>query len=711
MKRYTIIIISMLLPMLALQAGKVEPRLAALVAKNVYFEKQYPIYSLDYQSISTKSIHEIKQGNTLVYYGIDLHPAGFVIVSATDAVVPVLGYSFEGNFQTDNLPDNYQGWMNHYADQILEAIARDADPGDAIRNDWKYWSTNDPAALNPHRAAKGVLPLIVSKWNQGKYYNSMCPADAAGPDGHCVTGCVATALGQILYYYRWPVTGLGSYTYQHPTYGTISADFGSTTYHWDQMVNEVTSPNPAVAELLFHLGVSVDMDYGPDGSGMWNHKGAYTLRTYFKSVPETQYLFRDSINLDWDSIILRHLDRKQILYYAGWAGVGSTSGHAFVCDGYQDSTYFHFNWGWGGSQDGYFYLNGLNPSGSNFNYAQELVINIHPDTVLYPYPPSCTGLQVLHSPQGTIEDGSGPIRNYAANASCSWLIDPQVNPEDSIKSLTLTFNKLETEAGSDILTIYNGNSTAAPVLGSYSGSSLPPVLQVPGNKALITWETNGNTEHNGWLISYKSNYPSYCSSGTLTEPSGQLSDGSGPKNYNNNTSCTWIIQPENAAGVKLHFESFNTEINDDFLEVYDLGTQTLLGKFSGNTIPPDVTAESGQMYLIFKSNNKNPAQGWLASYTVTNLSIDEETEQNAIRIFPNPAEDYLFFERLSGKPEPVMITLTGAEGKLMQTHSFRTGTGYHKELIRTDALGDGIYFMHIVTRDRVYTRKLIIRHP
>jgi len=334
------------------KAEKVDQKLAGQVAKNLYYEKQYPLYGLDYSDISIKNIAEIKRGNTVLYYGISMLPAGFVIVTGDDAVIPVLGYSFEGEFIVNEAMDNFNGWMNHYQDEIMDVITHQRIPSAEATTAWEYWKTPDPVRLNPHKASKGVSPLIVSKWNQGKYYNEMCPADPAGPDGHCVTGCVATCLGQILYYYRWPVTGLGSYTYTHPDYGTISADFGNTTYNWDQMTNEVSSPNPAVAELLFHLGVSVDMDYGPDGSGMWNHKGAYTLRTYFKSVPETQYLFRDSINLDWDSIILRHLDRKQILYYAGWAGVGSTSGHAFVCDGYQDSTYFHFNWGWGGSLDG-----------------------------------------------------------------------------------------------------------------------------------------------------------------------------------------------------------------------------------------------------------------------------------------------------------------------------------------------------------------------
>ena len=219
--------------------------------------------------------------------------------------------------------------------------------------------------------------MLISTWDQGQFYNQMCPADPAGPAGHCLTGCVATAMGQLCYYFRWPLTGTGSYTYQHPVYGTITANFGDTEYRWNEMTNSVQEQNEAVAELLFHLGVSVDMDYGPTGSGMWNHKAAYSLRTYFKYSPETQYLYRDSTNLDWDSVIVAHLDQKIPMYYAGWS-VPNINGHAFIVDGYQTETYFHFNWGWGGSYDGYFYLDNLVPGGNNFNLAQELVINCFP---------------------------------------------------------------------------------------------------------------------------------------------------------------------------------------------------------------------------------------------------------------------------------------------------------------------------------------------
>lgn len=694
------------------RAEKVSQESALRVAKNFFFEKQFPVHGLTLDNISVKNIFPVKNNGLIIYYGISLSPSGFVIVSADDGSIPVLGYSFEGEFSGNNYPENFKGWMQHYQDQIVEIIEKKIMANSEIKAEWEYWLSENTLTLNPFRSSKGVLPLVVSNWDQGKFYNEYCPVDAAGPDDHCVTGCVATAMGQILYYYRWPLSGLGSYTYQHPDYGTITANFGNTNYRWEEMENKLTSPNTAVAELLFHQGVSVDMNYGPGSSGMTNHKAAYSLRTYFKSVPETQYLFRDSISLDWDSIILRHLDRKQILYYAGWAGVGSTSGHAFVCDGYQDSTYFHFNWGWGGSYDGYFYLNALNPSGGNFNYAQELIINIYPDTNLYTYPNPCNGLTTIHSPKGTIEDGSGPIKNYQPNSTCTWLIDPQINPEDTIKNLALNFNKLDTENGMDIITIYDGPSTSSPVIGTFSGNTIPTSTIIStGNKVLISFQTNSTDERNGWLISYKSLYPSFCSNAVLSDPTGSINDGSLSKKYMNNTSCTWSIKPENASGIVLHFTSFDLEPINDFVEIYDLVTQALIGKYSGNSLPPDITVNSGEMYIVFKTNSKIQAQGWSATYTITNLSVDEKENCNLINIFPNPADNLVVFERMNGKPECINLKILNISSQLLKEITFNSGYGYHKESIQTDKLAEGMYYLQILTDTKLETRKLIIRHP
>jgi hypothetical protein len=688
---------------------------AQIVAKNFYYEMVGLQKNLPYSSIEAELIRTESEKSTNYWYTFKMKPGGFVIVSANEAVVPVLGYSTDVIDSDDDileLPENFKGWMDHYKPEISDAIKNPERRNQQAQAEWDRLSNANVAMLSPKFSTNSVSPLIVSNWDQGKYYNQYCPVDAAGPDGHCVTGCVATAMGMLLYYYRWPLTGTGSYSYNHPTYGTVGANFGNATYDWNAMTNVLNTYNPAAAEMIFHMGASVDMDYGPSGSGMWNHKAAYSLRTYFKTVPQTTYLFRDSTNLDWDSIIVRHLDRKQILYYAGWAGVGSTSGHAFICDGYQDSTYFHFNWGWSASYNGYFYLNALNPGGNNFNYAQELILNIHPDTVNYTYPYYCNGLTTVHSPNGTLEDGSGPLKDYIPNAACSWLIDPQVNPLDSIKSITITFNRFDTETGQDLLTIYDGGTTSSPVLGNFSGGSLPASITSSSNKVLIVFSSNAAVNRSGWLLSYKSNFPTYCLLNNMfTEPSGHLSDGSGLKNYLNNTNCQFIIQPPNAAGITLHFNSFQTELSIDKLKVYQMDNpNTPIAEYSGSVIPPDISTNGSGMYLKFTTNGTNTFDGWDAYYTVTNLGITDEDDEGKFIFYPNPAADQFNLEISSTTSRDWKVEILSMEGRLLLEKNISVIPPSKKETFNIEQLSNGIYLIRLSNDSGVHQKKFTIQH-
>ncbi len=371
------------------QGTFVTEKIARMVAEKFYFERIQPHRVIAADNIKAINSFIIQENDVPLYYIFNISTGGFVAVSAYDGTPPVLCYSFSGKYGPAEQPENFNAWMKQYQRQISYAISTKAKGSEEISALWYYYLETPNSSLKPFQGRE-VLPLTHSTWDQGSYYNEMCPADPAGPDGHCVTGCVATTLGQLLNYFRWPDTGTGSYSYECPPYGTLSVDFSSANYNWDLMENSLDHSNPEVAELLYHLGVSVDMVYGPDGSGMYNHKAAYTLKTFFKYSPETQYVFRDSTTMDWDSLLVSHLDRKIPMYYAGWS-VPNVYGHAFICDGYQGEDFYHFNWGWSGSYDGYFYTDNLTPGGNLFNLAQELVINAVPDTSLYVYPLYCGG--------------------------------------------------------------------------------------------------------------------------------------------------------------------------------------------------------------------------------------------------------------------------------------------------------------------------------
>jgi hypothetical protein len=631
-----------------------------------------------------------------VYYIVHFTTGGFCLVSAQDNVIPVLAYAFEGNFNTGHC--NVASWMSRYEDEIVYTSRNKVQAAESIRSEWNRLTNNNFTFKAPGTITS-VSPLLVSKWNQDSYYNELCPEDPAGPDGHCYAGCVATAMGQLLYYYRFPYQGQGSYTYVHPVYDTISADFGATTYDWNGMPSSISKSNLPIATLLHHQGVSVDMDYGPDGSGMWNHKAAYSLKTYFRCGPETQYYFRDSISLDWDSILVANLDLRKPLYYAGWAGVQSNSGHAFVCDGYQDTTYFHFNWGWGGSSDGYFYLNNLTPGGSNFNYAQE-VIPLFPDTIQNVYPNYCSGRTQLHGIRGSVEDGSG-WADYHPNSSCSWLIHPQDPDYDSIRYLKLTFTKMNTEAGNDMVYVYDGDTTTAPLLGMYSGNTIPPVISSTGDKLLIVFETNAVNNFDGWQADYEAIIPVYCSGmTTLNSPEGYIEDGSGNKKYNNNTFCRWKITPIDAGSVTFNFSNFDLADTNDVLRIYSLPNLELIAELTGSQLPSPVSSMTGKMLITFISNKSTTCQGFDGYYTSSLVGTrDREIPGNKLYMYPNPAKDFLHVRYASHTDGELKISLINPVASLKLEEKFRVHTGENIVTINTRNLPSSIYFVSVITED------------
>jgi hypothetical protein len=691
-------------------SGNISKEQASKVAHNFYFERANLSKPVNYNEISIPKVRSFGNANT-AYYVCDVIPDGFVVVSASSKVIPVLAYSFDSKFSESNdLPEGFNTWMKHYENQIDYAVTNNILPSEDITSEWNRLLSDDFSADSDIRLLQSVAPLLVSRWNQDSPYNNWCPTDPAGPGGKCYAGCVATAMGQLLNYYRFPQQGQGSYSYTHPEYGTISADFGATTYLWEGMVSSTTKPNNPIGELLFHQGVSVDMDYGPDGSGMWNHKAAYSLKTHFRYGPETQYYFRDSISIDWDSLLITNLDQSKPLYYAGWAGVQSPSGHAFVCDGYQPGNYYHFNWGWGGSQDGYFYTDNLTPGGNNFNFAQE-VIPMFPDTLQNIYPSNCQGLTTITYLRGSVEDGSGWF-NYQDNAACSWLISPQDPEYDSIKSIKITFLKFDTEAEGDTLYIYDGPDESFPLIGAYSGNIIPGVIVSEKNQVFLKFYTNSAISRSGWHFDYESIFPVYCTgTTTFTEPSGSIEDGSGEKKYSNNSVCRWKILPENGLPVTFYFTTFELVDTTDFVKIYDLQTQELLGNYTGNQLPLSVTAHSGKMMILFMTNSSGNSQGWSGEYFASAVGTDEIPQNKTeTLIYPNPAGKEITIEKFSSSnnEQDLTIRVFSTVGQLVFTKNVKILPGFNKITLNIETLPPSVYIMFIGEGKQKEVKKVII---
>lgn len=680
-----------------LQAGEITIQQAKKVANSFYFERNSNIKTLDFKDNFIEKTYPVSISTQTVMYFINFIDGGWVAISGYDATIPIIAYSISGNYNSDFQPDNFKAWVSQYKSQIYEAINSNVLPSKETLASWSHYLYGTSDELSRYKQGRSVEPMIVSTWDQGLYYNEMCPPDA-GPGGHCLTGCVPTCMGQIANYFRWPQTGVGSYSYDGGIYGTLSANFGESYYNYNEMPASAIENSLAMAQLIYHLGVSCDIVYGPSSSGMYNHKAAYSLRTYFKYSPETQYLYRDSTNLNWDSVIIAHLDQKIPMYYAGWS-VPNINGHAFVCDGYQNDNYFHFNWGWSGSNDGYFYTGNLNPGGNNFNLAQELIINCFPDTVAYTYPLYCSGSDTLRSNIGTIGDGSGPIYNYTENQECSWLI----SPVDSVEFITISFYNFETDVN-DTLFIYDGSSDNSSMLGAFSGSAVPEDIISSGDELFVKFKSDNQGVAQGWLFGYSSEKPVFCSNNVIIEPTGNISDGSGPANYQNLTTCIWMIQPTSSEEIELSFTEFSTEYNHDFVSVYDGSDK--IGEFSGNELPPPQIATSGMMTIVFSTNSSNTENGWQAYFSTGTVGVDHTDGLSQVKLFPVPANNLLNID-CSNSSKITHIKIYNIMGK--EVLSMSDSLNGIKN-IDTSSLLDGVYLIDLSNAINKLTRKIVISH-
>ena len=340
------------------------------------------------------------QTQTIPYfYVFNIENKGFVIVSGDDTVLPVLGYSDEGIFVTENIAPQVAKWLENYKNQIHYIVKNNIPATTEIQAEWEELQ-KDRTLLKTQQSAystfstQAVSPLVQTKWNQAPYVNAQCPYDNSYNE-LTVTGCVATAMAQIMKYWNYPAQGSGFHSYNHPTYGTLSANFGATTYNWNAMPNYVNSANSAVATLMYHCGVGVEMNYGVSVTG---GSGSYVIIDYSPTPQQTaEYAFKTYFDYDnttlqgalrsnysdtnWINLLKNELDASRPIQYAGFG----SGGHTWVMDGYDNNNFFHMNWGWGGSQDGYFQLNALNPGaggigggGYTFNNDQQALIGIQP---------------------------------------------------------------------------------------------------------------------------------------------------------------------------------------------------------------------------------------------------------------------------------------------------------------------------------------------
>lgn len=306
------------------------------------------------------------------YYVVNFTQGGFVLISADDKVVPILGYDASAEYNHDMIPDNVRWFLSQYHEEI--SSIRSAQ-NLLTHPDWQAVRNGNFSSFIPTRP---VSPLLTTNWDQDWPYNSMCPSAAGGPGGHVYAGCGATTMAQIMKYWQYPTQGIGTHTYTHPIYGILSANFGATTYNYSSMPNQLYyTVNTAISTLMFHCGVALDMDYAIDGSGATINSVRPAFINYFGYETTAQTVYKSGYStLNYETLLKTELDNGRPIFYFGTDN--SYGGHAWVMDGYQGTNYFHMNWGWSGYNNGYYYLTNLNPGIYEFNSQQGGVIGLRP---------------------------------------------------------------------------------------------------------------------------------------------------------------------------------------------------------------------------------------------------------------------------------------------------------------------------------------------
>lgn len=634
------------------------------------------------------------------YYVFDFGD-GWIIVSADDAMWPVIGYNFKGSFPAkEDQDNNVRSWMKTFSDEAEYVTANNVQASASIAGEWAKYNKTDEEFVIPAGGSRAeVDPMLTCMWDQPNPYNLLCPVDENGPGGHVLVGCVATAMAQIMDYWRYPLQGSGQFSYYQYPYGTITADFGNTTYNWDGMQNSIDSDNPwDIALISFHAGVSVQMNYGPASSGSQSQRVPNALKTYFTYNNSAQYIEKSNYSFSaWETMMQTDLDASKPLYYSGFTS--SNAGHAFVCDGYQGSNYYHFNFGWSGYANGYYTLQDVN----GFSSGQGMVRSIVPGDADYPY--VADGADTLSESSGSFTDGSGPVEDYPSGMNATWLISPQTET-DSISSIKLTFGKFNT-ASNDTLRVYGGNSTEGQLLGKYAGNDLPGDITYEGNQVFVTFSSTGSDK--GFYIEYKTTSPAWCNGAqNFTDPSGTFTDGSGSFYYNNNANCMFKISNPEAVKITLEFTEFSTEETNDAVQVYDGDTQTLLAELSGHELPDVITAETSTLILLWATNSTVTDEGWTAEYTIDGVGIHEATYTH-FAVYPNPTSGMLNLNIDELPAGNTTLQVSNMNGQVVYKEILTKQSGNINKTIDLRNQAKGIYMLSLISEKEKIDKKIILK--
>ena len=656
MKKISVLYLIIFTSILSAVAGPVDSTTAKNLAREFWqMEFGTPRAGLEFHNLSPQL------GLNQLYVLQNAGGEGFVILSSDDRAIPVLGYSDHGTINAADMPDNFHMWLQIYEEEIAAAVSQQLPQSEAVAAEWAALAAGERLAP---KAVTAVSPLLSTTWDQGSPYNSMCPGSGWS---RCPTGCVATAMAQVMKYWSYPTKGCGSHSYVCSYNNqTLSADFGNTTYNWSAMPNSVTSSNTAVATLMFHCGVAVEMNYSASGSGAPmldpygnNYPSAEAaLKCYFGYNSTLNGKYKDNYtNSEWIAFLKTELDAGRPVLYSGY-DESYSDGHAFVCDGYNNNDYFHFNWGWSGSNDGYFAVTSLNPGSGgwgsshyDFTYVQQALFGVEPPVLVlnsnYTLTPNSTTIQHGSTPTFGVSYKNRTNNAFTGQARLVLLNESgylaQVIGEASNVSVNsggianLSFTGLITVAPGDyqlVMQYKTNDATTWTYVGIGSAANLLNVTVVLNPDS---YEDNNNV-NNAYIFT-----PSFTNNqATISTTGSNFHVGDSYDHYRINLPSGYCYTVDVRAQDAIYSDDNQPYTADISFRISKNGGAW--GAVIDTIVAPTFVLEDGGP-IIYKVIPKG--SGTIGTYLITtqitrtpNTGIDDEAAA-AISVFPNPCSNTL----------------------------------------------------------------------
>lgn len=602
---------------------------------------------------------------------------GFVVIAGDDRVKPILAYSTSGTFNPNDISDGFNFTLNSFCHEIQYVREYNIEATADIKAEWQ--SVAETGFINKERKSRSVVgPLCPTIWNQNWPYNSQCPEDEEGSGGRVYAGCVATAMGQVMKFWNWPAQGTGSHTYNPDGYAQQTANFGETEYHFELMPNELDSLSTEedyfyIAQFLHHCGISVDMQYSGHGSGAYSQDVVTALNNYFKySCDDMETLSFWGFNFytveQWIQMLKDGgLDEGMPLYYSGSDDSGA-GGHAFVCDGYDENDYFHFNWGWSGRDDAWCPIGALNTTKYAFNDSNGFIGHIQPqDGNYYMRPENITDFDVVENEDMTSVSISwtNPENNLNGEPLGDFNVYVYRNGEivfqsEGVKGDRMDINDLDLEEG-----LYQYSVIAENEYG-FSRKAYATILV--GDKCDITFELtdDGGDGWKGACISVTDEKGQRIAKVTMEEGSEQT-----------------VVVPLLKGDLNFIWNHGWYHTTEQYDTDYECA---FVIKNSNDEILYTSGEHSDGVFMTYNNDCEN-------------VSVAEVSESNA-RLYPNPTNGILNIES-DGAMTISVINMLGQ--KVMET------TASDNVTIDLSGFESGIYMVRIETQNGVKTEKVNVR--